>query len=91
MTSRILSKFICFKTKYKGVEITVRKWVDENRNEVLLDDNLAKLSGYKSAKDFIAATFNTEAMHYKEDDKIWLEWNVTENTLKSVTISKKTH
>lgn len=89
MADKEYTNFVCYKTKYKDTEITARKWPNEHRTEILLDDNFAKLHGYNSARDFIADAFNTKAMQYKEDDKVWLEWDETKNTLKSVTISKK--
>lgn len=39
---------LIFKRRYKGVNITFRKWVKEKREEILLNDNAAKSFGYKN-------------------------------------------
>lgn len=42
---------LIFKRRYKGVNITFRKWVKEKREEILLNDNAAKSFGYKNKED----------------------------------------
>lgn len=79
---------LIFKKRYKGVNITFRKWIKEKREEILLNDNAAKSFGYKNKEELINALFDTRAMDYAKGDNIWLEWDEDKNTIKSVTLSK---
>lgn len=79
---------LIFKRRYKGVNITFRKWIKENRKEMLLNDNAAKSFGYKNKEELINALFDTRAMDYAKGDNIWLEWDEDKSTIKSVTLSK---
>lgn len=80
--------FIIFQKKCKDTDITFRKWINEERVDFLVNDNAAKFLGFKNKECLINAFFDTKAMDYSEEDKIWLEWNEDTNTIKSVTISK---
>lgn len=82
--------YITFQKKCKDIDITFRKWINEEREEFLLDNNAAKVLGFKSETELINALFDTKAMNYSEEDKIWLEWDENTNTIKSITLSKPT-
>lgn len=82
--------YIIFQKKCKDIDITFRKWINEERVAFLVDDNAAKYFGYKNKECFINAIFDTKAMDYSEEDKIWLEWDENTNTIKSITLSKPT-
>ena len=79
---------LIFKRRYKGVNITFRKWVKEKREEILLNDNAAKFLGFRNKEELINALFDTRAMNYAKGDNIWLEWDEDKSTIKSVTLSK---
>lgn len=38
-------KFIVVSMKYKGTDITYRRWFDGGKEEILIDKNFAKLMG----------------------------------------------
>lgn len=59
---------LIFKKRYKGVNITFRKWIKEKREEILLNDNAAKSFGYKNKEELINALFDTRAMDYAKGD-----------------------
>ena len=80
--------YITFQKKCKDIDITFRKWINEERVAFLVNDNAAKFLGFKNKECLINAIFDTKAMDYSEEDKIWLEWDEDTNTIKSVTISK---
>lgn len=80
--------YITFQKKCKDIDITFRKWINEEREEFLLDNNAAKVLGFKSETELINALFDTKAMNYNKGDNIWLEWDKDANTIKSVSISK---
>lgn len=80
--------YLIFKRRYKGVNITFRKWVKEKREEILLNDNAAKFLGFRNKEELINALFDTRAMNYAKGDNIWLEWDEDKSTIKSVTLSK---
>ena len=79
---------LIFKRRCKGVNITFRKWVKEKREEILLNDNAAKILGFRNKEELINALFDTRAMNYAKGDNIWLEWDEDKSTIKSVTLSK---
>ena len=80
--------YITFQKKCKDIDSTFRKWINEERVDFLVNDNAAKFLGFKNKECLINAFFDTKAMDYSEEDKIWLELNEYTNTIKSATISK---
>lgn len=47
--------YIIFQKKCKDIDITFRKWINEERVDFLVDDNAAKFLGYKNKECFINA------------------------------------
>ena len=82
--------FIIFQKKCKDTDITFRKWINEEREEFLLDNNAAKFLGFENKECLIKNILDTKAINYSEEDKIWLEWDENTNTIKSITLSKPT-
>lgn len=81
---------IIFQKKCKDTDITFRKWINEEREEFLVDNNAAKFLGFRNKEELINALFDTRAMDYAKGDNIWLEWDENTNTIKSITVSKPT-
>lgn len=82
--------YITFQKKCKDIDITFRKWINEEREEFLLDNNAAKVLGFRNKECLIKNILDTKAINYSEEDKIWLEWDENTNTIKSITQSKPT-
>ena len=82
--------YITFQKKCKDTDITFRKWINEEREEFLLDNNAAKFLGFENKECLIKNIIDTKAINYSEEDKIWLEWDENTNTIKSITLSKPT-
>ena len=82
--------YIIFQKKCKDIDITFRKWINEEREEFLLDNNAAKFLGFRNKECLIKNILDTKAINYSEEDKIWLEWDENTNTIKSITVSKPT-
>lgn len=80
--------YVIFQKKCKDTDITFRKWINEEREEFLVDNNAAKFLGFRNKEELINALFDTRAMNYAKGDNIWLEWDENKSTIKSVTLSK---
>lgn len=42
----MVQKFIVLKMKYKGTEIIFRRWFEDGKEEIQVDDNFARLMGF---------------------------------------------
>ena len=80
--------YVIFQKKCKDTDITFRKWINEEREEFLVDNNAAKFLGFRNKEELTNALFDTRAMNYAKGDNIWLEWDENKSTIKSVTLSK---
>ena len=49
----MVQEFIVLKMKYKGTEIIFRRWFEDGKEEIQVDDNFARLMGFPSKEELI--------------------------------------
>lgn len=81
-------QFIVVKVKCKGTELTIRRWLQSNREEILIDDNFARLNNFKTKQDFIKVMLKDANIDYQEGDNIWIEFDEQAQKITSVSVSK---
>lgn len=79
-------QFIKVKIKIRGTELTVRRWLDPYKEEYLIDDNFARLNGFQSKQEYIAAMLDgVEGIDYQEGNELWVEFDEEARKIKSVS------
>lgn len=68
----MVQKFIVLKMKYKGTEIIFRRWFEDDKEEIQVDDNFARLMGFPSKKELIKEMLKDTEIDYKEGDTLWV-------------------
>lgn len=82
-------QFIKVKIKIRGTELTVRRWLDPYKEEYLIDDNFARLNGFQSKQEYIAAMLDgVEGIDYQEGNELWVEFDEEARKIKSVSVSR---
>lgn len=82
-------QFIVVKTKCKGVELTIRRWFEPNREEFLIDDNFARLNKFKTKQDFIKVMLkDVQGIDYQADNDVWVEFDEHAQKVNRVSVSK---
>lgn len=84
-------QFIKVKIKIRGTELTVRRWLDPYKEEYLIDDNFARLNGFQSKQEYIAAMLDgVEGIDYQEGNELWVEFDEEARKITSVSVSRFT-
>lgn len=81
-------KFIVVSMKYKGTDITYRRWFDGGKEEILIDKNFAKLMGFPSEQELIKTMLKGTDIDYQQGDKLWCVFDEETQQITSVSISK---
>lgn len=81
-------KFIVVSMKYKGTDITYRRWFDGGKEEILIDKNFAKLMGFPSEQELIKTMLKDTNIDYQQGDKLWCVFDEETQQITSVSISK---
>lgn len=81
-------KFIVVSMKYKGTDITYRRWFDGGKEEILIDKNFAKLMGFPSEQELIKIMLKDTNIDYQQGDKLWCVFDEETQQIISVSISK---
>lgn len=81
-------KFIVVSMKYKGTDITYRRWFDGGKEEILIDKNFAKLMGFPSEQELIKTMLKDTNIDYQHGDKLWCVFDEETQQITSVSISK---
>lgn len=81
-------KFIVVSMKYKGTDITYRRWFDGGKEEILIDKNFAKLMGFPSEQELIKIMLKDTNIDYQQGDKLWCVFDEETQQITSVSISK---
>ena len=86
--------FIVLKMKYKGTEIIFRRWFEDGKEEIQVDDNFARLMGFPSKEELIKEMLKDTEFSYNEDDTIWVLFDDTTQSVSDIltlTIDKAEH
>lgn len=81
-------KFIVVSMKYKGTDITYRRWFDGGKEEILIDKNFAKLMGFPSEQELIKTMLKDTNIDYQQGDKLWCVFDEETQQITSVSVSK---
>lgn len=81
-------KFIIVSMKYKGTEITYRRWFDGGKEEILIDKNFAKLMGFPSEHELIKTMLKDTNIDYQQGDKLFCVFDEETQKITSVSVSK---
>lgn len=81
-------KFIVVSMKYKGTDITYRRWFDGGKEEILIDKKFAKLMGFPSEQELIKIMLKDTNIDYQQGDKLWCVFDEETQQIISVSISK---
>lgn len=77
------------KVKCKGADLTIRRWFHPNKEEILVDDNFARLNNFKTKQDFIKSMLkDAQEINYQEGDNLWIEFDEQAQKITSVSVSK---
>lgn len=86
--------FIVLKMKYKGTEIIFRRWFEDGKEEIQVDDNFARLMGFPSKEELIKTMLKDTEFSYNEGDTIWVLFDDTAQNVSDIltlTIDKAEH
>lgn len=81
-------KFIVVIMKYKGTDITYRRWFDGGKEEILIDKNFAKLMGFPSEQELVKTMLKDTNIDYQQGDKLWCAFDEGTQQITSVSVSK---
>lgn len=80
--------FIVLKMKYKGAEIIFRRWFEDGKEEIQVDDNFARLMGFLSKEELIKTMLKDTEIDYKEGDTLWACFDESTQKITNVSVSK---
>lgn len=80
--------FIVLKMKYKGTEIIFRRWFEDGKEEIQVNDNFARLMGFPSKEELIKTILKDTEIDYKECDTLWACFDESTQKITSVSVSK---
>ena len=86
--------FIVLKMKYKGTEIILRRWFEDGKEEIQVDDNFARLMGFPSKEELIKEMLKDTEFSYNDGDTIWVLFDDTTQNVSDIltlTIDKAEH
>lgn len=81
-------EFIVVSMKYKGTDITYRRWFDGGKEEILIDKNFAKLMDFHSEQELIKTMLKDTNIDYQHGDKLWCVFDEETQQITSVSVSK---
>lgn len=81
-------KYVVVQCAVKDTKLTIRRWLD-GKEEILMDNNFAKLVGFPSKKDFVSYLLKDVETDYKEGDNLWIEYNTETNKIESFCVQKQ--
>ncbi len=84
----MVQRFIVLKMKYKGTEIIFRRWFEDGKEEIQVDDNFARLMGFPSKEELIKTMLKDTEIDYKEGDTLWACFDESTQKITSVSVSK---
>lgn len=87
-------EFIVLKMKYKGSEIIFRRWFEDDKEEIQVDDNFARLMGFPSKEELIKEMLKDTEFIYNDGDTIWVLFDDTTQNVSDIltlTIDKAKH
>ena len=80
--------FIVLEMKYKGPEIVFRRWFKDGKEEIQVDDNVARLMGVPSKEELSKTMLKDTEIDYKEGDNLWACFDESTQKITSVSVSK---
>lgn len=84
----MIQKIIVLKMKYKGAEIIFRRWFENGKEEIQVNDNFARLMGFPSKEELIKTMLKDIEIDYKEGDTLWVRFDESTQKITSVSVSK---
>ena len=84
----MIQGFIVLKMKYKGTEIIFRRWFEDGKEEIQVNDNFARLMGFHSKEELIKTMLKYTEIDYKEGDTLWACFDESTQKITSVSVSK---
>lgn len=84
----MIQKFIVLKMKYKGTEIIFRRWFEDGKEEIQVDDNFARLMGFPSKEELIKTMLKDTNIDYQQGDKLWCVFDEGTQQITSVSVTK---
>lgn len=81
-------KYVVVQCTLKGTKVTIRRWLDGGKEEILVDNNFAKLVGFPSKKVFVSSLLKDVETDYNEGDNLWIEYNTETNKIESFCVQK---
>lgn len=84
----MIQKFIVLKKKYKGTEIIFRRWFEDGKEEIQVNDNFVRLMGFPSKQELIKTMLKDNEIDYKEGNTLWACFDESTQKITSVSVSK---
>mgnify|MGYP007039086772 FL=1 len=84
----MIQKFIVLKKKYNGTEIIFRRWLEDGKEEIQVNDNFAHLMGFPSKEKLIKTMLKDTEIDYKEGNTLWACFDESTQKITSVSVSK---
>lgn len=82
-------KYVVVQCTVKDIKLTIRRWLEDGKEEILMDNNFAKLAGFPSKKDFVSYLLKDVETEYKEGDNLWIVYNTETNKIESFCVQKQ--
>lgn len=87
-------KFVVVQCTIKNTKLTIRRWLEDDKEEIQVDDNFARLMGFPSKEELIKEMLKDTEFSYNEGDTIWVLFDDTTQNVSDIltlTIDKAEH
>lgn len=81
-------KFVVVQCTIKNTKLTIRRWLEDGKEEIQVDDNFARLMGFHSKEELIKTMLKDTEIDYKEGDTLWMCFDESTQKITSVSVSK---
>lgn len=87
-------KFVVVQCTIKNTKLTIRRWLEDGKEEIQVDDNFARLMGFPSKEELIKEMLKDTEFSYNDGDTIWVLFDDTTQNVSDIltlTIDKAEH
>lgn len=87
-------KFVVVQCTIKNTKLTIRRWLEDGKEEIQVDDNFARLMGFTSKEELIKEMLKDTEFSYNDGDTICAIFDDTTQNVSDIltlTIDKAEH
>lgn len=81
-------KFVVVQCTIKNSKLTIRRWFEDGKEEIQVNDNFARLMGFPSKEELIKEMLKDTEFSYNDGDTLWACFDESTQKITSVSVSK---